>query len=78
MRKKTLLNITHDRKRIKISARVCIVSYVYFKDMFIPKYRLLNIELAEAQTGKVFDNFFGGGDKYIIEYFESKFYFRFY
>ena len=77
MRKKTLLNITHDRKRIKISAQVCVVSYVYFKDMFIPKYRLLNMELAVAQTGKVFDSFLGG-DKYIIEYFEGKFYFRFY
>ena len=43
MRKKTLLNITHDRKRIKISAQVCVVSYVYFKDMFIPKYRLLRL-----------------------------------
>ena len=77
MRKKTLLNITHDRKRIKISAQVCVVSYVYFKDMFIPKYRLLNMELAEAQTGKVFDSFFGGETSILLNILRANFIFVF-
>ena len=44
-----------------------MVCLSYFK-----KYRLLNLEFTEVQTRQVFGWLFGG-DKVIIEYFESKF-----
>ena len=67
--KKTLLNITSDKKGSSKFPHTVIYSFMI--TIKVGSFHcLLNLQFAEIQTGQIFDRILGG-DKLIGEYFEN-------